>query len=101
MPALIYMKDSSMETVNALKLRNNLGEVLDRLKESGEPILVSKSREVQAVLITPEQFQTRFLDKQNEAEKKRFLADIKALRAGRKSNEDSLDLLRQLRGYDS
>ena len=29
-----------METVNALKIRNNLGQVLDLLREKGEPILV-------------------------------------------------------------
>ena len=31
-----------MEEVNALKIRNNLGEILDRLSETGEPIFVSK-----------------------------------------------------------
>ena len=35
-----------METVNALKIRNNLGTVLDRLSESGEPILISKGRKI-------------------------------------------------------
>jgi antitoxin (DNA-binding transcriptional repressor) of toxin-antitoxin stability system len=45
-----------MEEVNALKVRNNLGEILDRLNEKGEPILISKGREIRAVLVTPEQF---------------------------------------------
>ena len=30
-----------MEEVNALKIRNNLGEILDRLNEKGEPILIT------------------------------------------------------------
>jgi len=35
-----------MEEVNALKLRNNLGEILDRLNSAGNPILISKGREI-------------------------------------------------------
>jgi prevent-host-death family protein len=31
-----------MEKVNAPKLRNNLGEVLDRLTKTGKPLLISK-----------------------------------------------------------
>ena len=49
-----------MKTVNALRIRNNLGEILDMLNKTGEPILVSKVREIRAVLITPEQFKKRF-----------------------------------------
>ena len=33
-----------MEEVNALKIRNNLGEILDRLNETGNPIFISKGR---------------------------------------------------------
>ena len=43
----------TMKTVNALKIRNNLGEILDLLEKTKEPILVSKGREIRAVLITP------------------------------------------------
>ena len=31
-----------MEKVNALKIRNNLGEILDRLNNNGEPIYIIK-----------------------------------------------------------
>ena len=62
-----------MEEVNALKIRNNLGEILNRLRDKGEPILISKGREVRAVLITPEQFEKRFLDVKAEEEKRRFM----------------------------
>ena len=58
-----------MEKVNALKLRNNLGEILDRLNASGEPILVSKGRKIRAVLVTPEDFERRFLDVKAREEK--------------------------------
>jgi PHD/YefM family antitoxin component YafN of YafNO toxin-antitoxin module len=88
-----------MEEVNALKIRNNLGEILDRLSETGEPIFVSKGRKIRAVLVTPEQFEKRFLDLQVEEERKKFIKTVKGLRKGKKSKESSLSILRQLRGY--
>jgi len=89
-----------MEQVNALKLRNHLGEILDRLRDKGEPILVSKGREIRAVLVTPEQFEKRFLDWQAEEQRKRFLNDVAQLKKKKKSRLDSLTVLRQLRGYN-
>ena len=89
-----------MEQVNALKLRNNLGEILDRLRDKGEPILVSKGRKIRAVLVTPEQFEKRFLDWQAEEQRKRFLNNVAQLKKKKKSRLDSLTVLRQLRGYD-
>ena len=55
-------RPKSMEEVNALAVRNNLGAILDRLNDSGEPILVLKGRKLRAVLVTPEDFESRFLD---------------------------------------
>lgn len=92
--------EKQMETVNALKLRNNLGAVLDQLTETGEPILVSKGRQVRAVLITPEQYEKRFIDWQAEKEKATFLENIKRLRQKRLGKTDSIAVLRQVRGYD-
>ena len=88
-----------MEEVNALKIRNNLGEILDRLSETGEPIYISKGRKIRAVLVTPEQFKKRFLDKQVEENRKIFLKTVQRLRKGKKSQDNSLSVLRQLRGY--
>ena len=88
-----------MEEVNALKIRNNLGEVLDRLNDRGEPIFISKGRKIRAVLVTPEQFEKRFLDWQAEEERKRFLEDFNNLRKGKKGKSSSLNVLRKLRGY--
>ncbi|HYX05126.1 MAG TPA: type II toxin-antitoxin system Phd/YefM family antitoxin, partial [Bacteroidales bacterium] len=62
-----------MEQVNALKMRNNLGKILDRLNETGEPILVSKGRKLRAVLVTPEDFEKRFLDYRIKEDKKKLL----------------------------
>jgi PHD/YefM family antitoxin component YafN of YafNO toxin-antitoxin module len=88
-----------MKKVNALKIRNNLGEVLDTLTKTGEPILVSKGREIRAVLITPEQFKRRFLDYQAEEQKRQLLQTIGGLQAHSLEGKNSLDLLRELRGY--
>ena len=88
-----------MEEVNALKIRTNLGEILDRLNDRGEPIFISKGRKIRAVLVTPEQFERRFLDWQVEEEKKRFIEAFQRLRDGRKGKLSSLTVLRQLRGY--
>jgi len=90
-----------MEEVNALKIRNNLGAVLDRLNDTGEPILVSKGKKIRAVLVTPEQFQKRFLDWQAKEEKQQFLDNVKQLRKKGIGSTDSLTLLRQIRGYVS
>ena len=89
-----------MEEVNALKIRNNLGEILDRLDRKGDPNFISKGRKIRAVLVTPEQFERRFLDWQAKEEKIRFLDGVKRLRKGRKGNLSSLTVLRQLRGYE-
>ena len=89
-----------MEEVNALTIRNNLGKILDRLNKSGEPILISKNRKIRAVLVTPEQFERRFLDWQTQDERQRFLAAMKQLKKSRKGNITTLAVLRKLRGYD-
>lgn len=89
-----------MEEVNALTIRNNLGKILDRLNKSGEPVLISKNRKIRAVLVTPEQFERRFLDWQSQDERQRFLAAMKQLKKSRKGNITTLAVLRKLRGYD-
>ena len=92
--------ENKMEEVNALKLRNNLGEILDRLRDKGEPILVNKGRKLRAVLVTPEQFERRFLDWQAAEQRQRFLKNVAQLKKNTISRMDSLTVLRQLRGYD-
>ena len=89
-----------MKEVNALKLRNNLGEILDQLNKTGEPVVISKGRKAKAVLITPEQFEKRFLDYQAEEKKKEMLEKILALRADRIGDKDSVAILRELRGHE-
>jgi PHD/YefM family antitoxin component YafN of YafNO toxin-antitoxin module len=88
-----------VEEVNALTVRNKLGEILNRLEETGEPVVISKGRKVRAVLVTPEQFEKRFLDWQAEEKKQNLLKSIRTLRKPGKGEEDSLTALRRLRGY--
>ena len=88
-----------MKTVNALTIRNKLGEVLETLAKTGEPILVSKGKQVRAVLITPDDFQKRFLDVQAAEARERLLQSIKEVRSGKTTERRSIDVLRELRGY--
>jgi prevent-host-death family protein len=93
------LEGRSMEKVNALKLRNNLGEILEKLRRTGKPVLISKGREVRAVLITPEDFERRFLDAKAKEDKEQLLKLFKSLRKKKKGEAGGLELLRQLRGY--
>ncbi len=88
-----------MEEVSALKIRNNLGKILDQLNETGEPILVSKDRKLRAVLVTPEDFEKRFLDYRIKEDKERLLNSMLALRKKKKEPVESIEILRQFRGY--
>ncbi len=88
-----------MRQVNALEIRNHLGQVLELLHKEGEPILISKGRKVAAVLITPEQYQRRFLDHQTEEQRRKMLEKVLEMRANRIGGRDSISFLRELRGY--
>ena len=88
-----------MKTVNALQLRNHFGQVLQELEENGEPILLSKGKKVRAALITIEDFQRRFLDRQAEEEREKWRNNLGELRDGRVGGRSSLEVLRELRGY--
>lgn len=46
-----------MEEVNALKIIDNLDEILDRLRGKGEPIPITKGRKIRSLLVSPEQFE--------------------------------------------
>jgi len=88
-----------MKIVNALQIRKNLGKVLQELEETGEPILLSKGRKVRAALITFEEFQRRFIDRQPEEAQEKWRNALGELRAPRVGTRSSLDTLRELRGY--
>lgn len=88
-----------MHRVNALTIRNRLGEVLDQLEADGKPILISRGRKVRAVLVSLEDFHKRFVDVQAEEEKQQFLERVRKLRKKKVENIDTVEFLRKLRGY--
>ena len=88
-----------MRTANALEIRNRLGSILDELERTGEPVLVSKGRKVRAVLISPADFERRFLDRQAEEKRQALLDRIRGLRSPSRTDRGSLAVLRELRGY--
>jgi len=77
----------------------HLGKVLQELEETGEPILLSKGRKVRAALITFEDFQRRFIDRQAEEAQEKWRNALGELRAPRVGTRSSLDTLREVRGY--
>ena len=87
-----------MRTANALEVRNHLGAVLDDLERTGEPVIISKGRRPRAVLITVQDFQKRFVDRQTEDQRRALLDRVMAARAERAGDADSLTILRGLRG---
>ncbi len=87
-----------MRTVNALEIRNRLGALLDDLERTGEPVIVSKGRRPRAVLISVEDFQRRFVDRQTEERRQALLDRVLESRAARIGGADSLTILRGLRG---
>jgi prevent-host-death family protein len=90
-----------MRSVNALTLRNRLGEVLDMLDRDHEPIMISKGKKLRAVLISYEDFTHRFIDKQAEEEKEAFIRQAERWRAqAGDESVDPVDALRTLRGYE-
>ncbi len=95
---ILFRRGLAMKTVNALTVRNNLGRVLQELEEKREPILVSKGRRIRAVLITPEDFQRRFVDRLAEERKQDWIRKLDELRAPRLGDASTIDVLRELRG---
>ena len=88
-----------MRTVNALTIRNRLGEVLEHLEQTNEPVLISKGREIRAALVPIEEFKTRFVDRLAEEERRERKKQIVELRGQRVGRTESLEVLRALRGY--
>lgn len=84
-----------MDTVNALMIRQHLGQVLKDLENSDEPILIEKGRKPVAVLISMELFHKRFIDFRDLEAKQKLLSEFSA--GGVKAKRNSLTELRELR----
>lgn len=86
-----------MQKINALELRQSLSKLINRLQKKGEPILLEKGRKPAAVIISLDDFKTRFIEK--EADERRRRVQQKILSLVRKSDvpESAEELIRRLR----
>ncbi|MBN1961258.1 MAG: hypothetical protein JW841_09940 [Deltaproteobacteria bacterium] len=72
---------------------------MNKLNQTNEPILLKRGAKIEAALVPIELFRQRFVDMISEDEIQTLRARIRARRVKPKSN-DSLQVLRRLRGYD-
>ena len=87
-----------MKRVNALTLRQSLGQVLTDLDKGG-PILVEKGRRPRAVLISVKDFEERFVDRRALDARRALAESILGLRdPTRPADSTIVDDLRSLRG---
>ncbi len=84
-----------MKIVNALKLRQQLGSVLRSLQENGRPILIERHSKPAAVLISLEDYQKRFADREADEKRKQMVEMILRTRLQLPSGKSTLDLLRE------
>jgi len=82
-----------MKSVNALKLRQQLGSVLRSLETSGQPILIERNSKPTAVLISLDDYQKRFVDREADQKRKDMVEIILKTRLRLPAGKSTLDLL--------
>ena len=86
-----------MQKTNAVKLRQNMGAIVQQLQASGEPILLEKDRKPVAVLISIDDYKKRFVDVDADILRREMIMEIKKARIKLPPETSSLDLIRELR----
>ncbi len=86
-----------MQKTNALKLRQSMRAILEHFKETGEPILLEKNREPAGVIISLEDYQKRFADRDADEKRVEIVERIKRAKGKLPPGKTSLDLVRELR----
>jgi prevent-host-death family protein len=86
-----------MKHVTALEMRQSVGKVLRQLEKGGEPIIIERRRRPAAVLISLDDYEERFADRDVDEKRKEIVRSILALRFKAPSGKTTLDLLRDLR----
>jgi prevent-host-death family protein len=86
-----------MVTANALELRQSLGRIIARLKRTKEPILLKKGKEPVAVLISLEDYQERFSERDAAEQRLRLLEQLDALARPSVDGRAAVTILRELR----
>ena len=66
-----------MKKASALSLRQSLGKILAQLARSGEPVLIEQRQRPAAVLISLEDYQKRFVDREADEQRRRIVERIK------------------------
>ena len=86
-----------MKRINALQLRQSLGKVIDLLQKTGEPILLERGRKQAAVLITLEDYQTRFVEKDADQKRRKIQQEIIDMQRTSKQTRSAETILRNIR----
>jgi prevent-host-death family protein len=86
-----------MKRVNALEMRQSVGKVLRQLEKGGQPVIIERRRRPAAVLISLDDFEKRFADRDADEKREEIVRRIRALRFKAPSGKTTLDLLRNLR----
>jgi prevent-host-death family protein len=86
-----------MKRVNALEMRQSVGKVLRQLEKGGQPVIIERRRQPAAVLISLDDYQKRFADRDADEKREEIVGRIRALRFKAPSGKTTLDLLRKLR----
>ncbi len=86
-----------MIKTNALEVRNNFGAILKKMARTGQSVLIEKNRKPAAVLISLEDYQKRFVDKEADSKREEIVQKIKSSKLKLPKKISSLDILRELR----
>jgi prevent-host-death family protein len=87
-----------MDSVNALELRQSLGRVITRLRRTKQPLLLKKGKEPVAVLISIEDYEERFADKDAADRRRELLRGMDALARPSVDERTGAEILQELRG---
>lgn len=84
-----------MQRVNALKLRQQLGSVLKSVQETGRPVMIERNSKPAAVLISLEDYQKRFVDREADDRRRELVEAILKTRLRLPPGKSTLDLLHE------
>jgi prevent-host-death family protein len=87
----------TMQKATALQLRQNLGSLIKKLKETGEPILLEKDRKPVGVIISLEDYKRRFVDIDADLRRREIIDEIKKAQIKLPKNMNSLDIITSIR----
>ncbi len=86
-----------MQTANALELRQSLGRIIARLKRTKQPILLKKGKEPVAVIISLEDFEERFAERDAAQRRLGLFADMGRMARSSVESREAVEILRSLR----